>query len=111
MSGRRVAVLGDMLELGEFAPEFHRQVGAAAAACGIARLHAVGPLAAETVRGAREAGLGDVHAHADATAAAAAVTAALRDGDLVVVKGSRGIHLETVRDAVVAARGAAEGER
>ncbi len=108
-AGRRVAVVGDMLELGADAPRYHRAAGQAVAEHGFAALFAVGPLAAETADGARTAGLSAVVTFPDAAAAAAAVPRALADGDLVVVKGSRGIALEAVRDAVVAVRGGGAG--
>ena len=109
-NGRRFAVLGDMFELGEFAPELHRAVGRAAARAGIGLLWAVGPLAAETVRGAAEAGLADARVFPDAEAAAAEIGKALRDDDLLLIKGSRGVALELVRDAAEAALGGRQGE-
>ncbi len=108
-TGRRVAVVGDMLELGADAPRYHREAGRSVAEQGFDALFAVGPLASETADGARAAGLAAVSAYPDAHAAAAAVPGALADGDLVVIKGSRGIALEAVREAVVAVRGGRAG--
>jgi UDP-N-acetylmuramoyl-tripeptide--D-alanyl-D-alanine ligase len=98
---RRVAVLGDMLELGETGPALHRESGRGL----IGKVDAVvgvGPLAKEIVEGAREAGLAaEALAHfEDAAAAAEAVGDLVRPGDAVLVKGSRGIRLETFADAV-----------
>ena len=94
--GRRVAVLGDMLELGDAAREFHRAIGEHAAHMGIELLVTVGPLAAEM-----GAGYGrPVRAVPDARAAAQALPALLREGDTVLVKGSRGVGLELVAEAL-----------
>jgi len=100
--GRRVAVLGEMLELGPQAPRMHREIGLYAAEHGIAVLLAVGPLAAQIA----EAYDGESHTVADATAAAGLVGGLLRDGDTVLVKGSRGVGLERVVEAI-RARGSA----
>jgi UDP-N-acetylmuramoyl-tripeptide--D-alanyl-D-alanine ligase len=87
---RRVAVLGDMLELGADAPALHREIGAHAHARGVELLVTVGPQAAEM----RPRFGGESHAVADAQAAAQLVSGLLRDGDTVLVKGSRGVGLE-----------------
>jgi UDP-N-acetylmuramoyl-tripeptide--D-alanyl-D-alanine ligase len=98
---RRVAVLGDMLELGETAPDLHRESGRAL----VGRVDVVvgvGPLSKEIVDGAREEGLPEkALAHFDdAGAAAEGVGEIVRPGDAVLVKGSRGIQLEKVVDAL-----------
>jgi UDP-N-acetylmuramoyl-tripeptide--D-alanyl-D-alanine ligase len=94
-SGRRVAVLGDMLELGPDEARFHAEVGAHARGAGVELLVAVGPRAAHMADG-----YGEVVAVPDATAAAAAVPGLLRAGDTVLVKGSRGVGLEVVARAL-----------
>jgi UDP-N-acetylmuramoyl-tripeptide--D-alanyl-D-alanine ligase len=93
--GRRWAVLGDMAELGAHAPAAHAEVGrrAASAAQG---LIAVGRMASVMARAAREAGLHDVVECGDVGAAAANLAAAVRPGDLVLVKASRATRLERV---------------
>jgi UDP-N-acetylmuramoyl-tripeptide--D-alanyl-D-alanine ligase len=90
---RRVAVLGEMAELGDAAVAYHREVGAAVAATGVDELIGVGPLAREL-----EASAGGVSVqHADTAADAAdALAAMLRPGDVVLVKGSRAVGLEAV---------------
>jgi UDP-N-acetylmuramoyl-tripeptide--D-alanyl-D-alanine ligase len=100
-AARRVAVLGDMLELGADAPRFHREVGEHAAARGIELLVTVGPLAA----GIRDGYEGEAHSVADAPAAAELLTGLLRDGDAVLVKGSRGVGLERVAESLLAPAG------
>ncbi len=89
---RRVAVLGDMLELGPDAPRMHREIGEHAGARGVGLLVTVGPLAAEMVAGFA----GEAHAVADSAAAAELIGELLREGDTVLVKGSRGVGLERV---------------
>jgi len=91
-SGRRVAVLGDMLELGPEEERFHAEIGAHAALRGIAVLVAVGPLAARMA----ETFSGELHAVPDAAAATALARELVRPGDTVLVKGSRGVGLEVV---------------
>jgi UDP-N-acetylmuramyl pentapeptide synthase len=89
--GRRVAVLGDMLELGPESERFHREVGEHARRSGVDLLVTVGPLAAAMD--------GD-QAVADAAEAAALLPELLDDGDTVLVKGSRGVGLEVVAEAL-----------
>jgi UDP-N-acetylmuramoyl-tripeptide--D-alanyl-D-alanine ligase len=95
-SGRRVAVLGDMLELGEDGPELHREIGAHAAASGVSLLVAVGALAGELARGFA----GEAHLARDAREAALVLPGMLAPGDTVLVKGSRGVGLERVLEAL-----------
>jgi UDP-N-acetylmuramoyl-tripeptide--D-alanyl-D-alanine ligase len=89
---RRVAVLGDMLELGACEHEFHAQLGEQAAAAGVDVLVTVGPLAASIAKGFG----GETHSVADANEAAKAVPELLEPGDVVLVKASRGVGLELV---------------
>jgi UDP-N-acetylmuramoyl-tripeptide--D-alanyl-D-alanine ligase len=104
-SARKVAVLGEMLELGPHAETLHRECGRAAHAAGLDLLVAVG---AEPVRAlADEATAAGIPAQcvatvADRTAAVAEVLKRVRPGDLVLVKGSRGIGLDAVVDRLKA---------
>jgi UDP-N-acetylmuramoyl-tripeptide--D-alanyl-D-alanine ligase len=91
-SARRVAVLGDMLELGPDAPRLHREIGEHARAAGVELLLTVGPLAVEM----RAGFAGESYAAPDAQAAAELLEPLLREGDTVLVKGSRGVGLERV---------------
>jgi len=97
---RKVAVLADMLELGEDEREFHRQAGDAVVRWGFDVLVAVGPLAAHIAEEAATSGLARdrILAFPDAEAAAGRINAIVRDGDLVLVKGSRGMKMEKVVD-------------
>jgi len=99
---RRVAVLGDMLELGGRSAEIHRERGQSYVGK-LELLAAVGPLGRELAEGACRAGLstGAVHLFDDADSAAGAVSELVRPGDAVLVKASRGVKLEKVVDALV----------
>jgi len=99
---RRVAVLGDMLELGPTGPAMHHAAGQALAGR-VDMVVGVGALAKEIVEGARKGGVPEASLHHFATAADAAVAleGLLRPGDAVLVKGSRGVKLEAVVDAIV----------
>jgi len=101
---RHLAVLGDMLELGPEAPEYHRQVGEKVAAAGFEQVFGVGELARGLVDSADEAGVRAEWVE-NAAAAAPVLVDEVRDGDLVLVKGSRGVGLEAVVEALLAARG------
>jgi UDP-N-acetylmuramoyl-tripeptide--D-alanyl-D-alanine ligase len=102
---RKVAVLGEMLELGAFAQALHVACGRAAVKAGVAHLVAVGgPPAGALAAAAREAGLDEGAAVHVATSGEAAdlLLAALAPGDLVLVKGSRGIGTDRVVDRIKA---------
>ena len=98
-SGRRLAVLGDMLELGPDEGRFHAEIGDYAAQRGVDVLVTVGPLAARM----GEAFDGELHRVADATGAAQLAGELLRPGDTMLVKGSRGVGLEVVAQRLRAA--------
>ncbi len=100
---RRVAVLGDMLELGEAAKEGHRQVGEAAARHGVELLVTVGELSRETAAGARGAGLNDagVVTCRDNNEALEVLQNRVRRGDVVLVKGSRGMRMEEITSGLL----------
>jgi len=97
--GRRVAVLGDMLELGPDEERFHAEIGRHARAAGVDVLVTVGPRAAAM----GPAFGGEVHAVPDAAAAAGLLPRLVRPGDTVLVKASRGVGLEVVAPALEAA--------
>jgi len=97
-ASRRVAVLGDMLELGPSARSYHLELGELAEAAGVDVLVTVGPLAAA----AAERFGGESQSVADAAEAAAIVPELLQDGDLVLVKGSLGVGLKLVCEALAA---------
>jgi len=98
--GARIAVLGDMLELGDAAPVLHEEAGAYAAREGVAHLVARGAFAESIVRGANRAGLAAAHAIQDPAEIASEIKRVARPGDVVLVKGSRGMRMERVIEAL-----------
>ena len=101
IEGRRIAVLGDMLELGDWAKPAHEEIGRLAATCGLDLLLTVGPLARYTAEAALAAGMEmqRVLVVRDVAEARDAVRALVREGDLVLLKGSRKVALEKVLSA------------
>jgi UDP-N-acetylmuramoyl-tripeptide--D-alanyl-D-alanine ligase len=97
-NARKVAVLGDMAELGAGAPAYHREVGAGAARAGVDVLVAVGPLSRGYVQGAR--GVQVTRWAPTVEQGLAALRGVLRPGDYVLVKGSRAMGLEVIAEAV-----------
>ncbi|HLT57529.1 MAG: UDP-N-acetylmuramoyl-tripeptide--D-alanyl-D-alanine ligase [Limnochordales bacterium] len=95
---RRVAVLGDMLELGPWSEAAHEEVGRQAAEAGVDWLVAVGQWRATVIAAAVAAGLPAERTAAcpDAAAAADRVAALVEPGDVVLIKASRGLALERV---------------
>jgi UDP-N-acetylmuramoyl-tripeptide--D-alanyl-D-alanine ligase len=95
---RRVVVAGEMLELGDEGPALHREAGREIAGFGVDVLWGVRGLAAELVEGAREAGMGGEAARffESSEEAARELAEFVKAGDLVLVKGSRGVHTELV---------------
>ena len=91
--GRRIAVLGSMLELGDYTEEGHRRAGRAAAEFADA-LYAYGPSADAIVRGAKEKGMTAVHAFDDQNELVRALRADAKPGDALLFKGSRGMRME-----------------
>ncbi len=99
-NGRRVAVLGDMAELGSSTAQAHREVGQRAAELGIDRLLAVGTWAQETAEAARRAGMNEVFAWADVPVAVGAIVELVKPGDMVLIKASRAAGLDRIAEAV-----------
>jgi UDP-N-acetylmuramoyl-tripeptide--D-alanyl-D-alanine ligase len=93
LAGERwIAIGGDMLELGPEAPRFHRESGEQAARLGFAPVLGVGELSREVVAGAGPV----ADWRSDAASAAEWALSEVREGDVVLVKGSRGVKLDTV---------------
>ena len=103
--GRRaVVVLGDMLELGALTDDAHREVGRAVAALPADEFVGVGPAMALAVEAARTAAIGEAYHAKSYDDAVAHLAKRLAPGDVVLVKGSRGMRMERVVDALVARR-------
>jgi len=105
VTGRRIAVIGEMRELGDDARQWHAECGRAAARAGVDMLVAIGgPAVDGLVDGAREAGLDAqrILRFADSASAAEPVAALLQAGDIILVKGSRGTRTDIVADRLKA---------
>ncbi len=96
--GRRVAVLGDMAELGAHSEAAHEEVGRRAAEMGVGQLFAVGKMAQVMGRGARDAGLSRVFEFQDVETAGAAVKSFVKQGDVLLLKASRASRLERISE-------------
>ncbi|MGE1063721.1 UDP-N-acetylmuramoyl-tripeptide--D-alanyl-D-alanine ligase [Megasphaera paucivorans] len=94
--GRKIAVLGDMLELGDWAQKEHEKIGIEAAALGIDAIIALGPLAEYIASAAENAGMIEVHTVENHAAAASCLKHILQPGDTVLLKGSRGMAMEKI---------------
>lgn len=95
---RRIVVAGEMLELGERAEEIHRETGRRLGAQSINMLIGVRGLGRQLVEGAKEAGLENAVFADDSAAAGELLAGEIRNGDVVLVKGSRGVRTEKVID-------------
>jgi UDP-N-acetylmuramoyl-tripeptide--D-alanyl-D-alanine ligase len=102
LQGRRVAVLGDMEELGAHSEAAHAEVGKRAAELKIGQLFAVGKMAAITAKAARDGGLNRVIEFENVEAAVNAVKKFLKTGDVVLLKASRASRLERIAESLKA---------
>ncbi len=105
--GRKIAVLGDMLELGKAEADFHRQAGNQVSSLELDMLILVGPLGQHTAEAAEAAGMDpeQILVFADSSAAAEALPALLASEDVILVKGSRGIRMEVIVQKLIRERG------
>ena len=106
-AGKRVAVLGDMLELGTEADKLHAELGEQIVAAGIERLLLMGQFAKTIAAAATEAGLPDkaISIVQDHEKAAQLLIAELQAGDLVLLKASRALQFEKIEVALRAGLG------
>lgn len=104
--GRRVAVLGDMRELGTLSSDAHEEVGRDAADSADVVI-GVGELAATIVSSAKAVGHRDAHSVADSAEALVLLRRILRPGDVVLVNGARALELDKLADALAPAGAAA----
>jgi UDP-N-acetylmuramoyl-tripeptide--D-alanyl-D-alanine ligase len=95
-AARRLVVAGEMLELGPEGAEMHRRAGEEIARSGVDVLWGVRGLANDLVEGARRAGLTSVRFFENSEQAAKALSEEARKGDLILVKGSRGVQTDKV---------------
>jgi UDP-N-acetylmuramoyl-tripeptide--D-alanyl-D-alanine ligase len=107
---RKIIVAGEMLELGPEGPEMHRACGREAANSGASLIVGVQGLAREILEGAREAGADDSHLKfvTSAVEAGDLLAQTLKKGDIVLLKGSRGVKLEQALNTLRASFGSME---
>ena len=100
--GRRIAIVGDMLELGPTGEKLHEEVGEFAATCSLHLLVCIGELSKGIAASAIRAGMTEdrVKMFPNSESAAREMPAQIRPGDVVLLKASRGIHLEVVARAI-----------
>ncbi|HKO97722.1 MAG TPA: UDP-N-acetylmuramoyl-tripeptide--D-alanyl-D-alanine ligase [Pyrinomonadaceae bacterium] len=99
-SKRRIVIAGEMLELGPDAASLHRNAGGEIASVGIDLLWGVRGLATELVAGANAAGLSGTAFFESSDAAAAMLLNEIKEGDLVLIKGSRGVATDRIVSAL-----------
>jgi len=101
---RRFAVLGDMLELGKYSEEGHREVGRYAAKARVDKLITVGERARDIARSAEEAGMArdNIFEYTDVAEAGRFIQQRIEQGDLILVKGSQGMRLEKIVKEIMA---------
>ena len=101
-SGRRVAILGDMRELGDAAPQMHADIGRYAASLGIERILCVGKESQSLYRAANETVPDCVDYFETQDALLSTLDAFVHDGDVILVKASRGMYLEKTVELLLA---------
>ena len=102
LQGRRVAVLGDMGELGTHSEAAHAEVGRCAAKLEVGQLFAVGAMAPVVAKAARDAGLTRVVEFENVETAVKAIKNFLKSGDVVLLKASRSARLERIAETIKA---------
>jgi UDP-N-acetylmuramoyl-tripeptide--D-alanyl-D-alanine ligase len=101
---KKFAVLGDMLELGSYSPQAHREIGQAVVDYKIDYLITVGEMSRDTVRGATKSGLGKDNCFnfKDSLEAGKFLQQRISEGDLILIKGSQGMRMEHAVKEVMA---------
>lgn len=97
---RRVAILGDVLEMGDYAEEAHYKLGEAVKNAGVDLLITAGENMKHLARGAKEAGVNEIHAFDKTLEVCAFVKDAIKKGDAVLIKASHGMRFNEVYDAI-----------
>ena len=101
-AGRRVAILGDMWELGEAGPQMHEDLGRYAASLGIERILCVGKESKRMYNGAQAASPGCAEYFETQEELLAALPERINDGDVILIKASRGMYLEKTVELLLA---------
>ena len=94
--GRTIAVLGDMLELGDYSEKAHRNCGRYAAENGVDVLFAYGNASSFSADEAEKHSLGEIYHYTDELSLAEKLSAFIKEGDAVLFKASRGMKLENI---------------
>ena len=94
--GRKIAVLGDMLEMGSFSEQAHRMVGEYVAQCGVDILYTVGEESKYMADSALKSGVSQVNSYIDKKEIAEILSDELCEGDTILFKASRGMKLEEI---------------
>ena len=98
---RRIAVLGDMLELGDKTDSLHQEMGAMVPEMNFDMLFTVGEKAMLYVKGAKSKGMKAAYHFENVQDLIASLTDVVSEGDVLLVKGSRGMHMEQVVEAML----------
>ena len=101
VEGKRIAVLGDMLELGKESGNLHKQIGTLVPEMNFDVLLAVGKEAKKYVEGAKSRGMKNVQYFETVPEVISHLSETVAEGDILLVKGSRGMHMEQVVDALL----------
>ena len=101
LEGKRIAVLGDMLELGKESGNLHKQIGAMVPEMNFDMLLAVGKDAKKYVEGAKSRGMKNVQYFETVPEVVTHLSEVVEEGDILLVKGSRGMHMEQVVEALL----------
>jgi UDP-N-acetylmuramoyl-tripeptide--D-alanyl-D-alanine ligase len=101
VEGKRIAVLGDMLELGKESGNLHKQIGAMVPEMNFDMLFAVGKEAKKYVEGAKSRGMKNVQYFETVPEVINQLSETVAEGDILLVKGSRGMHMEQVVEALL----------
>lgn len=103
--GARLAALGDMLELGPDSGRYHEDIGRLTGRLGIEHVFAMGAHASAIIKAARDSGVPHAEVFSSHQAMAEAIRAVAKSGDVLLVKGSRGMRMEGVIEALAASAG------
>ena len=104
LTGRHVAVLGDMMNLGEISEQMHREIGAIAAKCGIDTLICHGEQARFIYDGFKSSGGINAHYYPQMSELMAEINKHIKKGDAVLVKASHGMHFEKLLPVIIEQR-------
>lgn len=97
---RKVAVLGDIFEMGEYAPKAHYELGKYVAENGIDELITAGENMKQLAKGAKEHGVKNIVSFDKTLEVCEYIKGKLKEGDAVLIKASRGMHFEEIYNII-----------